>query len=69
MVAFELTLVTLLLGSLRTKNMVLRELVTMQRVICVELIDTYDEVIAKGVELLPSIEEDDSDDGNLLSIS
>ena len=55
MVAFELTLVTLLLGSLRTKNMVVRELVTMQRVICVELIDTYDEVIAKGVELLPSI--------------
>ena len=63
MVAFELTLVTLLLGSLRAKNM--RELVTMQRVICVELIDTYDEVIAKGIELLPSIE----DDGNLLSIS
>ena len=63
MVAFELTLVTLLLGSLRTKNM--RELVTMQRVICVELIDTYDEVIAKSIELLPSIE----DDGNLLSIS
>ena len=64
-----LTLVTLLLGSLCTKNMVLRELVTMQRVICIELIDTSDEVIAKGVEVLPSIEDDDSDDGNLLSIS
>ena len=41
----------------------------MQRVICIELIDTSDEVIAKGVEVLPSIEDDDSDDGNLLSIS
>ena len=40
----------------------------MQRVICIELIDTSDEVIAKGVEVLPSI-EDDSDDGNLLLIS
>ena len=41
----------------------------MQRVICIELIDTADEVIAKGVEVLPSIEGDDSGDGNLLSIS